>query len=157
MNRLFKSTAAVFTLGLATVVPSFAKAADRGHNDRNDHRDTREVRTVHTDARVNQNNLDPNIVPLGLTAAEKNALVAFLMAFTDERVRYEKAPFDHPGLCVSNGAMLNNHTAVADPTAPGKATQVTKCIPPVGRLGLAVPDKNFLNTPPVPPPPWPAH
>jgi len=35
-------------------------------------------------ARVNQNNLDPNIVPLGLTVAEKNALVAFLMAFTDE-------------------------------------------------------------------------
>jgi len=101
-------------------------------------------------ARVNQNNLDPNIVPLGLTAAEKDALVAFLMAFTDERVRYEKAPFDHPSLCVSNGAMLDNHTAVADPTAPGKATPVTKCVPPVGRLGLAVPDKNFLNTPPVP-------
>jgi len=33
-------------------------------------------------ARVNQNNLDPNIVPLGLTVAEKNAWWAFLMAFT---------------------------------------------------------------------------
>jgi cytochrome c peroxidase len=105
-------------------------------------------------ARVNQNNLDPNIVPLGLTPAEKDALVAFLMAFTDERVRYERAPFDHPQICVSNGAIGDNHSVIADPTATGKAmADPPTCVPPVGRLGRAVPDQNFLNTPPVPPPP----
>jgi len=99
-------------------------------------------------AQVNQNNLDPNIVPLGLTTAEKNALVAFLMAFTDERVRYEQAPFDHPELFVSNGAIGNNHSVINDGT--GKAVHETKYVPPVGRGGRVVPDANFLDTPPVP-------
>jgi cytochrome c peroxidase len=34
---------------------------------------------------------------------EKVDLEAFLLSLTDERVRYQKAPFDHPQLFVSNG------------------------------------------------------
>lgn len=41
---------------------------------------------------------------LDLKNDEKDALVAFMCALTDERVRYEKAPFDHPYLTIHNGA-----------------------------------------------------
>jgi hypothetical protein len=34
-------------------------------------------------------------------------LVAFLLAMTDERVRCEKKPFDHPELEVQNGPHLD--------------------------------------------------
>ena len=51
----------------------------------------------------NQDNLDPDIGPLGLTAAEKDALAAFLKALTDRRVRHEEAPFDQPSISVPNG------------------------------------------------------
>ena len=44
--------------------------------------------------------------PLGMTQGEKNALVAFMVALTDDRVRFEKAPFDHPSLDVPNGPNL---------------------------------------------------
>jgi cytochrome c peroxidase len=53
-------------------------------------------------ARQNQDDLDPNIKPLGLTADDKAALVAFLKTLTDERVRNEQKPFDHPQLCLPN-------------------------------------------------------
>jgi cytochrome c peroxidase len=41
--------------------------------------------------------------PLALTENQKAALVAFLVSFTDDRVRLEKAPFDHPELVVPAG------------------------------------------------------
>lgn len=46
------------------------------------------------------------IEPLGvpaLTVDEIDALEAFLRTLTDERVKYRKAPFDHPQLYVPNG------------------------------------------------------
>src|SRR5438128_276116 len=101
-------------------------------------------------ARANQDNLDPDIQVLHLTADEKAALAAFMKAFTDERVRFEQAPFDHPELFVSNGAIGDNHQVVND--GSGKAAQDTKHIPAVGRGGRVVPDNNFLDMPPVPPP-----
>jgi len=105
-------------------------------------------------ARANQDNFDPDIQVLNLTADEKAALVAFLKAFTDERVRFEQAPFDHPELFVSDGAMGDNHQVINDGT--GKAVQVTRHAPAVGRGGRPLPDKNFLDTPPVPLPAPPA-
>jgi len=47
--------------------------------------------------------LAPLIKPLGLTAAQRRAIVAFLLTLTDERVRLQKAPFDHPQLFIPNG------------------------------------------------------
>jgi hypothetical protein len=47
------------------------------------------------------------IRPLGLTAAEKAALIEFLTnALTDCRVEREEPPFDHPSLTVPNGPDL---------------------------------------------------
>jgi hypothetical protein len=51
----------------------------------------------------NQRNLDPDIQPLGLTAGQRADLVAFLKSTTDERLRFDRAPFDHPSLNVPNG------------------------------------------------------
>ena len=64
---------------------------------------------------------------------EQNALVAFLKSLTDERVRSEKAPFDHPQLFVSNGHPGDTKSVTNDGT--GKATVTMLEIPAVGRNG----------------------
>jgi len=45
----------------------------------------------------------PAMAPLGLTESERKALRFFLACLTDPRVRFERAPFDHPSLVVVNG------------------------------------------------------
>ena len=44
-----------------------------------------------------------DIRPFQISGAQKASLAAFLRALTDERVQHERAPFDHPELCVPNG------------------------------------------------------
>ncbi|MBD2771865.1 cytochrome-c peroxidase [Iningainema tapete] len=78
-------------------------------------------------------NLDPDIQRLGLSAQEKSDLVAFLKALTDERVRLEKAPFDHPQLFVPNGHPGNQNSVTND--GKGQATDQLLEIPAVGRNG----------------------
>ncbi len=62
----------------------------------------------------------PDIKPLGLSSTEKAALVAFLKTLTDDRVAYERAPFDHPSLVVPNGHHGDQNSVTAgnevDPT-----------------------------------------
>ncbi|MEK7349467.1 MAG: putative Ig domain-containing protein [Nitrospirota bacterium] len=77
----------------------------------------------------NPTNLDIDIHPLGLTAQEQTDLVAFLKGLTDERVRCEKAPFDHPSLINFNG-----HAAV-DQNNDGKLDDLTILVPSVGAGG----------------------
>src|SRR2546422_1008295 len=103
-------------------------------------------------ANFNMNNLDLDITPLNLTADEKVALVAFLKALTDERVRYEQAPFDHPELFVSNGAIGDQKRVLNDGT--GKAIMDTLHVPQVGKGGRTAAPANFLRTPLVPPVLW---
>ena len=79
-------------------------------------------------------NLDADIDTLGLTAAEKDALVAFLKGLTDERVRFHRAPFDHPQLFVPNGHPGNEASVTDDGT--GKATDQLREIPAVGRTPM---------------------
>ena len=60
---------------------------------------------------VNMDPSDPSLNAAGKAAAEANieALVAFLAhGLTDERVVYQKAPFDHPQLFIPNGASDKN-------------------------------------------------
>ncbi|MBI5118989.1 cytochrome C peroxidase [Candidatus Poribacteria bacterium] len=66
---------------------------------------------------ANVADLDPDINEIGqLIGSEdkKNALVAFFIALTDDRVRNEGAPFDHPELFVPNGARGNENNVVGD-------------------------------------------
>ena len=73
--------------------------------------------------------------PLNLTAAEQAALVAFLKSLTDDRVRYDRAPFDHPQLFITNGPKSTNGDTASDTLIE---------IPAVGAAGGAG-RKNFLQ------------
>ncbi|MBU7585225.1 MAG: c-type cytochrome [Nostoc sp. TH1S01] len=92
----------------------------------------------------NINNLDADIQNLNLSEQEKDDLVAFMKALTDERVRYEKAPFDHPQLFIPNGHPIDDKSVVNDGT--GKAQDTFREIPAVGRNG-GNSIVNFLSTP----------
>jgi cytochrome c peroxidase len=56
--------------------------------------------------------VDRFIAELSLTTAEKEALIDFLLALTDERVRWETVPFDHPQLFVPNGLRGDHNSTV---------------------------------------------
>ncbi|MDP8965831.1 MAG: cytochrome C peroxidase [Cyanobacteriota bacterium] len=83
-----------------------------------------------------------NQPPFNLKEEDKEALVAFLKGLTDERVRLDKAPFDHPQLFVPDGHP-GNQTSVTD-DGTGKATDVLLEIPAVGRDGGSG-TPNFLE------------
>jgi cytochrome c peroxidase len=84
-------------------------------------------------AQQNRDNVRDFIRPLGLTAGEKAALVAFLKSLTDERVRFEKAPFDHPQIFVPNGHPGDQSRVISDGT--GKAQDSLMEIQAVGSEG----------------------
>src|SRR5437660_5619654 len=94
-------------------------------------------------AKENAAVLSDRIKNLGLSAEDKAALVAFLKALTDERVRLDQAPFDHPELFVPNGSIGNANTVLADGT--GNSVQDTLRIPAVGKNGVRVATPNFLE------------
>ena len=76
-------------------------------------------------ADANAPNVSDRIRNLQLSPDEKAALVAFLKALTDERVRFERGPFDHPSIDVpqGNGPVIR--------------------VPAVGRNGRATPLAPF--------------
>lgn len=76
----------------------------------------------------NIDDLDPDVD--GIAALQENPqaindLVEFLKSLTDERVRFEKAPFDHPELVIVNGHNVKN----------GVAFDIDIVLPAVGRDG----------------------
>ena len=88
-------------------------------------------------------NLDADIQNLNLSAENKADLVDFLKSLTDDRVRYEKAPFDHPQLFVPNGHPGNQKSVTND--GKGQATDNLLEIRAVGRKG-GDGTLNFLAT-----------
>jgi cytochrome c peroxidase len=93
----------------------------------------------------NRDNLDPDISPLFLTDPEKESLVAFLVALTDERVRYQRAPFDHPSLCLPHGHPGDTTQVING--GNGAATDINplQCIKEVGAEGSRTPLAPFLG------------
>jgi len=81
--------------------------------------------------------LSPLIRPLALTDDQKAGLVAFLVALTDDRVRLQQAPFDHPELVVPAGQ---------DATG----ADLTTSVPAVGAGGSTA-VQRFLNLNPFQP------
>lgn len=64
---------------------------------------------------LNISNLDADIDNIGHLLGHperKDALVDFLLALTDERVRQESAPFDHPELFVPHGMKGDQHAII---------------------------------------------
>ncbi|HET9596709.1 MAG TPA: cytochrome c peroxidase [Anaeromyxobacteraceae bacterium] len=82
--------------------------------------------------------LPPLIRPLGMTEDHRTALVAFLVSLTDDRVLYQRAPFDHPSIDVPQGQ-----------DASGADLMTT--IPAVGATGSAAPLQRFLGLSPFQP------
>lgn len=81
----------------------------------------------------NPTNRAPVIGQLGLTPTDKANLVAFLKALTDDRVRWEKAPFDHPQLHIPDGHPGNQNRV--EPGGRGLARDDFDVIPAVGAAG----------------------
>lgn len=104
----------------------------------------------------NCSNLDPDIQPLGLAAITRDiegrtvtgeqALVRFLLALTDDRVRYERAPFDHPELVIPDGHPGDSEAITA--TADGRAAGTLRTIRAVGKNGNPEPLEPFLGIEP---------
>ncbi|HZX97161.1 MAG TPA: cytochrome c peroxidase [Myxococcales bacterium] len=69
--------------------------------------------------------LSPLIRPLALTDDQKAALVAFLIALTDDRVRLQQAPFDHPELVVPAGQDASGNDLTISVAAVGAGGSVT--------------------------------
>lgn len=83
----------------------------------------------------NSSNLAGALVPLGLSADQKASLVAFMKTLTDDRVRCEKAPFDHPALRIQHG-MAGDQSELLDLNGDGKPDEQYIDIPAVGADGL---------------------
>jgi cytochrome c peroxidase len=88
----------------------------------------------------NDPNLGPGMQPLGLSASEKTALVEFMKALSDDRVRFEKAPFDHPQLCVPNG----EKTPLSGNSSNEAADNMVE-IPATGAGGNSAPLQTFAE------------
>ena len=105
-------------------------------------------------ADVNVKELDVNFARVELDAASKDAIVRFLLALTDERVRNEMAPFDHPQLFVPDGHP-GDQVAVTCGAMAGLCADEMREIPAVGARGRAAaglpPLRTFLELPPLPP------
>ena len=86
-------------------------------------------------------NLGPGIGRIRLSATDKTALVAFLKSLTDDRVKYERAPFDHPSLCVPAGQVeVAPGVLQVDGSQPGlSAADKYALIPASGKGGLGAP------------------
>lgn len=92
-------------------------------------------------------NLGPGIGNHNLSTADRAAIVAFLKALSDDRVRYERAPFDHPELCIPTGEQQATATSLvldsSNPLFLMSAVDKWAGIPAVGKGGGAVPLQTF--------------
>jgi len=70
---------------------------------------------------------------LKLNPLAQSQLIDFLLALTDERVRLQQAPFDHPELFIPNGADGNSQSVT---NCDGAACDTMLRVPAVGRFGL---------------------
>jgi hypothetical protein len=80
-----------------------------------------------------------------LTEEEKVALVDFLLELTDDRVRYERAPFDHPEVFVPLDGTAPENTFGRSGFLANIANGMFRQVPAVGAGGSAAPLPNFLG------------
>ncbi|MDO8844308.1 cytochrome-c peroxidase [Methylicorpusculum sp.] len=71
-------------------------------------------------------------------------LIAFLKTLTDERVRYQRAPFDHPEIVIPHGHTGDESSVqTGNPISPEFAKQEFEVIPAVGANGSVEPIQSF--------------
>jgi len=87
------------------------------------------------------------VFPMGSLQNDQQArddLIAFLLTFTDDRVRFERAPFDHPELSIPNGHEGDHINATTgNPLNASLAKDQMLTVPAVGAGGLANPILPF--------------
>ena len=96
----------------------------------------------------NINDLDPDIHRVkGLIGRphRKAALASFLRSLTDERVRWNRAPFDHPEITLHLGSSGNEVSVLQDLAIAGQAQDVATLLPATGRHGASQPVQPFLG------------
>ncbi len=101
----------------------------------------------HMDGFVTSIALRPEQVSqIELKAQNRKDLIMLLNSFTDERVRYKKAPFDHPEIIIPNGHS-GSHTGVdaGNPLKAEFAKDTLLVIPAVGVSGTTEPVKPFVE------------
>src|SRR5262249_43769815 len=82
-------------------------------------------------------------------ADSRLALVDFLTSLTDDRVRFLRAPFDHPELRVANGHLGDEVSVLADLSIAGQAQDDVMDLPATGAGGQATPLQSFLGIAPL--------
>lgn len=87
---------------------------------------------------VNLPFLDRNLTRISIANYDEEPLVKFLLALTDERVRLEQAPFDHPQLFVPDGGTFGNERPFIEIPAIGSAGRAAAGLPALSTfLGLS--------------------
>jgi cytochrome c peroxidase len=78
------------------------------------------------------------------TAQTTQELVTFLTTLTDNRVKYQQAPFDHPQITIPNGQTgTNSQVSTGNPLGANLAQDQYLTIPAVGASGSATPIPSF--------------
>lgn len=90
---------------------------------------------------VNRNHPNVFVFQQGFSDAEKADLVAFLKSLTDERVRWEKAPFDHPELRIPEGVDVTGGNGIR----ANVYKDLYFTVPAVGSKGRS-PEQGALKT-----------
>lgn len=109
---------------------------------------------------TNKDHRDPLILNLNvhndavLTEADKDALVDFLLAMTDERVKFKQAPFDHPEIIVPVDGTAPDNTNGRDALLLDSRFQRIQAM---GSAGLDTPIGNFLGISSIENSPGPDH
>lgn len=84
--------------------------------------------------------------PMSVDPQKRADLLAFLKTLTDDRVRFEQAPFDHPELVIPNGHPGDDDLVTAgNPLDSALATEDFMVIPAVGANGIATAIKPFAD------------
>ncbi len=99
-------------------------------------------------ASTNIDNLDANIREIGKlqnNPTNQRQVVDFLVSLTDERVRFNRAPFDHPELVLNQGASGGELSLLADLNIAGQSADATIDLPATGAGGQATPVASFLG------------
>jgi cytochrome c peroxidase len=96
---------------------------------------------------ANRDNFDFHVGPIGLAESEKQDLVAFLLSLSDDRVRFRRAPFDHPSICIPSGHQ-GGSKAVAQDGRKGSAIDLMQCQREVGAEGTRTGLQTFLELSP---------
>jgi hypothetical protein len=94
---------------------------------------------AHRDFNLVNQNIE---IQSNLSEAEKVALVDFLLELTDERNRFDQAPFDHPEVIVPVDGLAPDNTLGRGALL---ANPMFRSVPAVGAAGLPDPEPTFLN------------